>query len=113
MNLKQMSHFLKLKKIYAYELAVSKTDIGPIDDEELYESLALLDLNTQLTSVLNTFLNEYEATRSGEEVVCPLTSMAFLLDGIIKMEAHDEEDEEDLKFVFDDIFQSINSETKI
>lgn len=110
MNLKQMAHFLKLKKAYAYDIALSKPELGQIAENDMYESLCLLDLSHQLTDTLNQFMDEYESTHEGEEVVCVLTSVAYLLSGVIRMETQNKEDGEDMKYLFDSIYQSISKE---
>jgi len=106
MNFKQTAHFLKLKKAYAYDVALSKKDLN-LSEEDLYESLSLLHLNSSLTDVANDFMSEYEAVHEGEEAVCVLTSIAFLLVGVIRMEAELGNDAVDLKLFFDELYDSI------
>ena len=108
MNLKQMTHFLKLKKAHAYEIALSKPAIGQISDEDMYESLCLLDLSESLTDAINSFMDEYECTHPGEDAVCLLTAISFLLDGVIRMESSVQEDRKDIKILFDSMYDSIS-----
>jgi hypothetical protein len=110
MNLKQAAHFLRLKKAYAYDLALAKPSIGVVSDEDMYESLCLLDLCNSLTDKVNEFMDEYESIHPGEEIVCLITAVSFLLNNMICCESNLESDRKELKILFDSLYESISKE---
>jgi hypothetical protein len=109
MNLKQKTLFNKLKKKFAYEVALAKKNEN-ISQDELYESLCLLHYNKDLTDVSNDFLQEYESINPGEEAICILTSIAILLDNIIKSEVECGMEAHEVKELFDSIYLTVSME---